>query len=439
MHSALSKSFKILLSVFFIFLLAMPSFAKSKKKKKTVALQTYVENEEDEAVEGAEEEWQLLEWDEKDPSWVYRYDVIIEEYNTPKDEWSEVRRLETEGNESQVQIKPFLYPGHYRYKIITYDLFGIPSVESDWTEFNVYKAFKPEVKSLGVQLYFGNVIYLDELNDGVINISGKNLFDLQEDENDVNYTQYVLINQSGRSDYETKPVDIEHDDNNQKVNLTFNLRTIDPGTYNLVARDASGLESEKNSRNELTIKFKKAVDLDVSGGYAFPVVLFDQTIPDYFDSRVFPLSVHGKVNFMFVKHLWGYLGIGLSAYYTRMFYICDDYTIDGNVLNFFGSVVFQKPLYAHPDDPDKRRHMATLEARAGFGHVNFIDYRFHFPHNINSDSFSSFIPGLDLGGSFQWYFTNRLYMDIGLDFQVGLGSELFYGAVIPTLSIGWQF
>ena len=54
MHSALSKSFKILLSVFFIFLLAMPSFAKSKKKKKTVALQTYVENEEDEAVEGAE-------------------------------------------------------------------------------------------------------------------------------------------------------------------------------------------------------------------------------------------------------------------------------------------------------------------------------------------------------------------------------------------------
>src|SRR5574344_765589 len=86
----------------------------------------------------AEAQWQILEWEERDPSSVMKYDVSIEERDPKTDTYAEINRVETKGNETYVQAKTkegeLLSPGNYRYKVITYNLLGVPETESDWYE-----------------------------------------------------------------------------------------------------------------------------------------------------------------------------------------------------------------------------------------------------------------------------------------------------------------
>src|SRR5574344_1248727 len=96
--------------------------------------------------ENAESQWQMLEWEERDSLSVMKYDVLIEERDPKTDTYAEINRVETKGNETYVQAKTkngrLLSPGNYRYKVITYNLLGVPEIEKDWYEFTIYEAYQ---------------------------------------------------------------------------------------------------------------------------------------------------------------------------------------------------------------------------------------------------------------------------------------------------------
>ena len=133
--------------------------AKSKKKNKSglKASETTVdenkERSENELDEDASPDaaWQYLEWEEDYPEYVQKYEIVIEEKKNDSSEWTEINRVFTEDNSTRVQIQPLLGPGLYRYKVITYDLIGIPEIESDWFEFNIYRAYIPQVRSVDLK------------------------------------------------------------------------------------------------------------------------------------------------------------------------------------------------------------------------------------------------------------------------------------------------
>lgn len=223
---------------------------------------------------------------------------------------------------------------------------------------------------------------------------------------------------------------------------------IPPGKYNLLATDASGLINQKNASSEFEVRFKKRVDLDVSLGYGLPVIVYDGTFDEFMNSRVWPLTAVSKITFMPFKRKKGYLGAALNGSYTRMNTEFDSYKIDGNLVTAHLDFVYQKVLnkktvWQDPLEPEKQqikfKHIANVELHAGAGFTYFMDYVFHFDHDVESEHFDSTNISVNVGGAFQWYFTKRFYTEGNVDFVAAFTSGMSYGMIIPSISAGWQF
>ena len=445
---------KKLLCCLFIALTLFGSLAaKSKKKSKSgfkssaPATSTEDTNENGEVTEeeitdddNPDASWQYLEWIEDYPEYVQKYEVVIEEKKNDNSEWAEINRLFTEDNTTRVQIQPLLTPGLYRYKVITYDLIGIPEIESDWFEFNIYRAYIPQVRSVEASVTHSSTIYLDEINDGLFTVTGRNLFELQEGPTDTSFTNYEVVNIRRKNADPVVPNILEFSDNNRRLKVQFDMDQLDTGTYYFTAVDASGLRSENSKDNTFTVKFRKAVDFDVAAGYTCPVLVVGDRIKEYLNTSVLPLSANAKISFMPFKRRFGYLGIGVDATYSRLMTKTDGYDLDGNYICGNALFIYQLPIRVKSKkDNTKLRHVATLELHGGAGLSMFQNTVFHFPHDINSEPLNSLDISAMAGISGQIYFTNRLYAEVGADFVMALMENLPMGYVKPVAAVGWQF
>ena len=151
-----------------------------------------LQDAEESAEKSAEEKWQYLEWEEENPEFVLNYEVVIEALEEKKGTYTEINRLQTETNTTYIQVKPLLPPGNYRYKVITYNLIGIAEVESDWFEFRIFKAFQPEISNISATVNHSSTLFLEEINNGIFNITGKNLFEEPQSKTDISFTTDAL-------------------------------------------------------------------------------------------------------------------------------------------------------------------------------------------------------------------------------------------------------
>ena len=398
----------------------------------------------------AEQGWQMLEWDEEMPEWVMKYEVVIEQRTDENSPWEEIRRLMTEDNTPQIKIDPLLPPGFYRYTVITYNLLDVPGLSSDPFEFTIYEAHVPSVRGVEVTINHTSTIYLDEVNDGILDIRGRNLLELQQDPSDMSYTNYYLMNQRRRND-SIIPEILEYSDNNRRLKVRFDVNELDAGKYNFVAVDASGLSSALEKNNQLVIKFRKAVDFDISAGVTYPIMVFGDRLKKYLNTdALLPTGIKGmdfplpsatvKLTLMPVKRRFGYFGIGATASYSRLYTKADGYELDGNYITGHALFVYQLPIRIKVKNSDKPRHIATIELHGGPGLAMFNDTRFHFSRGIKSEPPLNSLDISALAGiSGQIYFTNRLYMEFGADFIIPFIEQLISGYIQPNLSIGWQF
>lgn len=444
---------KLLCCVFITLTLFGSLAARSKKKAKsgfksaspaTTATEAGGENgevsEEEIKDENPDAAWQYLEWIEDFPEYVMKYEVVIEEKKNEKSDWTEINRLYTEDNTTRVQIQPLLTPGLYRYKVITYDLIGIPEIESDWYEFNIYRAYIPQVRSVEASVSHSSTIYLDEINDGLFTVTGRNLFDLQEGPTDTSFTHYEVYNARRKNAEPIIPKILEFSDNNRRLRVQFNMEELDTGTYYFTATDASGLRSENDKDSSFTVKFRKAVDFDIAAGYACPVIIFGDKMKEYLNTTVLPLSANAKISLMPFKRRFGYLGLGIDATYSRLLTKTEGYDLDGNYICGNALFIYQLPVrIKSKTDNTKLRHIATLELHGGAGVSMFQNTVFHFPHDINSEPLNSLDFCALAGASAQVYFTNRLYVEVGADFVMPFIENLPMGYVKPVAAVGWQF
>ena len=386
----------------------------------------------------AQEQWQYLEWEEENPEYVLHYEVVIEVFSEKKGTFEELNRIMTEDNSNRVQVNPLLSPGVYRYKVISYNLVDVPEVESSWFEFKIYKAFQPEINDIKSNVNRTGTLFLEEINDGIFNIFGKNLFALPESDSDISFTDYVLLN-SKKKNAEPIIPEILENEKNRRLKIQFDLKKLDVGKHNFIATDASGLKNKADHRSQIEVKFKKKVDFDLSAGYVFPVVLYDGTFEEYLDTNILPLSVTARATFMPFKHRFGYFGFGLFSSYSRIFADYNNYQIDGNLINADALFVYQLPVRVKFKNLEKPRHLMTLELHGGAGLSFFNDFKFHFEHNIVSEPLNSINLGAIAGGAMQFYLTNRLYAELSADYLMVFLADMDFGMILPALSIGWQF
>lgn len=438
---------KLLAALLALTLLSGTVAAKSKKSKSgfkssgpKAQTQTEEGDEETEEEGNPEDSWQQLEWQEDYPDYVLKYEVVIEEKKGNSEEFVEINRLMTEDNKSEVRINPLLAPGFYRYKVITYNLIGIPEIESDWFEFTIYQAFQPQIRSIETAVNHTATIFLDEINDGIITLNGRNLFDLQEGPDDLSYTKYILATERRKNSEAMIPQLLELSDNNRKLRVQLNMDQLDTGKYYFIAQDASGLRNTFDRDSMLTVKFRKAVDFDVSAGYTCPVILLGQRMAGYLGSRAMPVSVMAKANLLPFKRRFGYLGMGVTASYSRFFANTSGYKIDGNFISGHGLFVYQLPIRLRDKkNTDKLRHVATLELHGGAGVAVFQDTKFHFSRELVSETLNSMDLSVMGGGTIQVYITNRLYVEAGADFVFPIMENIAMGYLQPFAGVGWQF
>ena len=391
--------------------------------------------EEQEMTVGEEVQWQTLEWEDEGSAYVLHYDIEIEKYNAKKNVYEPMLSLKTEDNSTSVKIQPQLSSGKYRYRIISYDLLGFALEDAEWNELIIYKAFQPEIKDVSSNVNYSNTIYIEEYNDGIFNISGKNLFPMPEKGDELSYTTYWLRRKALKN--KIFPIILENPDG-KKLKIKLTDEQMDTGTYYFVAKDASGLESKLDSSSELIIKYKKMMDLNLSLGYSVPYMLYDDTIPVYMDSKIWPLSATPKITFVPVKRRWGFLGLGAMGSYTMMNADFENYKIDGSLISGFTNLVYQKPIYFRVSET-QRKHIMTLEAHVGGGIVYFNNYVFSFSHDIKSEPLNSLNIAVDAGLALQYFITSRLYAEVDVTFINAFAKNTKFGMVVPTVSIGWQF
>ena len=137
-----NKIFSVYKAIFIFSMLLFSAliFAKEQKTAEDFLAAPQESAEEEETELSAQEQWQYLEWEEENPEYVLRYEVVIEIFSEKTKSFEEIRRIMTENNSSKVQVNPLLSPGVYRYKVVSYNLVDVPEVESNWFEFKIYKA-----------------------------------------------------------------------------------------------------------------------------------------------------------------------------------------------------------------------------------------------------------------------------------------------------------
>ena len=432
----------LLLLITFINFSLFPIFAIEENQKLSDSnLQPEEETFEEESAEeefSVEEKWQILEWYEENPEFVSYYEVLIEKYDEKSETYTEINKLKTEENSTSIKVEPQLQPGMYRFKVITYDLIGFGTVESDWETFSIYKAYRPQINDISSKVNGSSTLYLEEVNDGIFSVSGRNLFDTSKNEKDIRFTKYFVVNQNDKKQNILVPEILNVEKNNRKIEIQMNMKDLDVGVYDFFAEDASGLKSETNNSN-FTVKFRKRMDLDLCAGYLLPVILFDDTINHYMGSNIWPLSGTVKMSFMPFKRSFGYFGVGLAGTYSRLFADFPQYKIDGNLITAHLNFVYQLPIRFRIKNSEQRRHALTLEVHGGVGVTFFNDVQFHFPHNIDSEKLNSINLSFDVGGAVQVYITSRLYAEVGVDFVMAFVKDMQFGVLHPSVCIGWQF
>lgn len=350
---------------------------------------------------------QHLVWD--DSGYVDHYTITIEQYDKRTRKYVVIAENETETNSTEVSLAA----GSYRYKIAIYNILGQLEIETEWEEFSIEVAYEPHIQDISP-----STVYMEEKPDGNFVISGRN----------IRSNAAIELRREGRKTG-INPEKYEISSHGNRVNLHFDINTIPQGKYNFVITNPGGLTSTSET---LSIKYKKPVDFDVSAGYAFNTVLFDDTIPNYFASPVFPIAFALKMTFIPSKTPYGYFGAGILSNYTYMFKEYETYKISGNLINANLNFVYQLPFYIND-------HHLCFEAFAGGGIAYFMNYQFEFPHNIKSPYKNALAPTVDAGLSLQFYFTNRLFMDFTVPFIYSFTPGMQYGTIVPQLTAGWQF
>ncbi len=297
-------------------------------------------------------------------------------------------------------------PQKYRYAITSYNLLGHKSFSTEYTEFEVNKAYIPEMERVTPDL-----IYLDTLYDSSIRVTGANLrFN----------TDYYLFN-----DKEIiRPQEIIRDDNNRRVDVVFDPRVFDTGNWFLRAENPGGFTAEQ----PITIKFMKWYDISLSLGYSPLVIVYDENVPNYYFTNFMPLGFDIRGTFIFLKKRVGYFGISIDGKWNSVTGSSSKYDIKTHLANSFLAFTYRYPII---------RNRLTVEARIGGGLTYALATMFSFGHDLSSEPFSAIFPAATAGVSIAGYAWRGLYFEAGADFIATFSSNMTILSIAPTISVGW--
>lgn len=297
-------------------------------------------------------------------------------------------------------------PQRYRYTVSSYNLLGHRAFTTEPVEFEVKKAYIPEIGGIS-----HDIIYLDTLYDPSIRVTGSNL---REE------TDYYLV-----SDSEViRPVEIIRSGNGRRADVVFDPRMFDVGDWLLRAENPGSFVADY----PLTIKFMKWYDVSLSAGYAPLAVLYDKNVVDFLGTSFMPLGFDVRGTFIFLKRRAGYWGVSLNGKWNMTTSEFAAHSVSTHLAQSLLSVVYRYPII---------RNRLTLEARAGGGLTYILGLQFSYNHVLTSPPMFSIYPAATAGISIAGYAWRGLYVEAGADFMATFTPSMVILSIAPAISVGW--
>ena len=312
--------------------------------------------------------------------------------------------IETESNFVELS----LFAGTYRYKIQVYNFLGAAEYETQWYDVDIIKAYQPEVSSVSP-----DNIFLEEPQTGIFSVNGNDLRP-----GAVYQFKYGLSI--------IPALVVEQDERFRHVKLQVPVESLDSGTYKLYVTNPGGLFS---TSQPVTIKFKKAMDFNMSVGYSPMWVMYDDTIAKYFGSNFYVLGANVRLTFIPIKKKFGYFGIGLAGFGTYLKNEQETYKVSSFFASAHIDISYQKSF---------AKNKLRFDAHVGAGISSFLHTQFKFAHDVKSEALWTMDICAAGGVSLQWYIIPRLYAEIGVDYVHPFMSDMMMGYLQPVVAIGYQ-
>lgn len=299
-------------------------------------------------------------------------------------------------------------PQKYRYAVAAYNLLGHEAFSTEYTEFEINKAYFPEIDRISPEL-----IYLDTLYDASIRVTGENLRQ--------NTDFYLIKNREI-----IRPIEIIRNDNNRQAELIFDPRTFDTGNWFVQAQNPGDFTAHK----PLTIKFMKWYDFSLSAGYSPQIIVYDNNFKKYYFTNFLPIGIDLRGTFIFLKKRVGYFGVSFNGKWSPVSGESSEYHIQSQLAHSFLAFTYRYPII---------RNKLTVEARIGGGLTYTLATKFFFEQNLTSQPFSAMHPAATAGLSIAGYAWRGLYFEAGTDCMASFSPSMITLSIAPTISVGWTF
>ena len=198
-------------------------------------------------------------------------------------------------------------------------------------------------------------------------------------------------------------------------------------------------EEKKQKEVALVKETNKGLDFDLSVGYTLPIILFDELIPEYMESRIWPISACIKADIIPIKTSFGNIGAGITGSYTRMNADLDLYSIHGNLINVYLNLVYQIPVFIHKDDAEKIRQAFAIELYGGTGLTGLVGFESVYEGNVPAKTLDSINLSFDAGFAVKFFVTKMFFIDAGCGFSFALMKDAKLGVLMPEFCAGVRF
>lgn len=385
------------LVILFLLLFSLGAFAQKVEETNEVKKNYIIETEGKKTVF-----YQTLSWENVEGILHFEFELEKKEKNG---KWLVVDKKKLKQNSLDVSLPA----GKYRYRIKVINLLGQVDAVSADRYFDILVAYQPETSSVSPA-----AIYFDEEYSDVVSLSGKNF---REE------TTFALKKEGGAPIF-GKILEISPD--GTKAKISFNMLRINPGQYEFVVTDPSGL---KDSKQKMIFKFQKPIDIYLSGGYAFNGFAGNKVFKEYFGRDFAALSGVLRFSLVPIKRSYGNFGFNLTGSGMYLRKKDSDYTLSAGLLLTGIQAVYMKPII---------RHRLNFDAHLGFGTAFMVNTQFVFS---GFESPKSWYWGLtmNLGTALQVYVYKKLYIEVNLDHIIPFRAGFPKYIVQPSLSVGWEF
>lgn len=346
--------------------------------------------------------YQTLSWENVEGILHFEFELEKKEKNG---KWVIVDKKKLKKNFLDVSLSH----GNYRYRIKVINLLGQVDAVSADRYFDILVAYQPETSSVSPA-----AIYFDEEYSDVVSLSGKHF---REE------TTFALKKEGGSPIF-GKIVEINPD--GTKAKISFNMLRINPGQYEFVVTDPSGL---KDSKQKMIFKFQKPIDIYLSGGYAFNGFAGNKVFKEYFGRDFAALSGVLRFSLVPIKRSYGNFGFNLTGSGMYLRKKDSDYTLSAGLLLTGIQAVYMKPII---------RHRLNFDAHLGFGTAFMVNTQFVFSEFKSPKSWYWGLT-MNLGTALQVYVYKKLYIEVNLDHIIPFRTGFPKYIAQPSLSVGWEF